>query len=76
MKTYAEIRGRKPFNWNAALASLGRDKYGIPLDGKLEKLGIDFYEHVFNGNWPRVCETLAKIEVRSAQLLAEMEVTK
>lgn len=48
-------------------------KDGAPIDWPLRKLGISFYSHVENENWKAAKTTLDKIEKRSAQIIAELQ---
>lgn len=48
-----------------------KDAPNRPCDDQLANLGIDFYDQVDDGRWDAAKETLAKIEARSAILIAE-----
>lgn len=47
-----------------------RDKHGQPEDKKLMALGLDFGWEVCQEDWLAAQTTLAKIETRSAEILA------
>lgn len=47
--------------------------HDAPLDVDLRRLGLRFHDYVVSGNWPASRKTLAAIEARSAELLAEIQ---
>lgn len=51
-------------------AIIPRDSKGAPFDLDLMKLGADFAAYVGTACWNAATETLAKIEQRSAELIA------
>lgn len=49
---------------------------GAPEDVRLSTLGMDFYSQVRNARWQAAMFTLTQIELRSAQILTELEQQK
>lgn len=54
-----------------ASCQIPRDADGMPVDEELRDLGARFYGKIFILNWGAAKECLARIEARSAALLAE-----
>lgn len=54
-------------------SALPRLIHGVPKDARLSDLGLDFSFEIEAANWPAARATLAKIEARSAELLADMK---
>ena len=53
-----------------------RDRFGAPVDGYLAGLGSIFCYNIYAREWEMAKDTLQKIEMRSAALIADILITQ